>query len=909
MYETETVSGGERFVTIRHAAGGLAAATVTSLVLGTSFVPSAMAAAAVAAPPGVDVAGTVWVQVSTAGELEYIDENPGGYLTANIELMNTIDLPNGYSWSPLGTSSNPFDGVFNGNGYEVTNVSVTGSFQYAGFFGVSGGIVENVGVNGNFSSNDTGSYVGGLVADETGGSISDSYATGSVSGSHGSFSGGLVGQSVGAISDSYATVSVSGSHGSFKGGLVGQDVGAISDSYATGSVSGYGGINGGLVGWQDGGAISDSYATGSVSDYGNSNGGLVAALSSGTISDSYFDKDTTGMLSGVGSVSSSGVSSESTADMKTPSTFSSWSSSDWALLNGYYPLLSWQIGTTMSVTPTVVGAGGPVTVMGSVYSNSGGPLSGINVSLTSPSGTWAQSSAITDTTGGYIGLWTAPNTTQDATVTATVYGTTIQQQNTVQVQAYTVTYKGNGATGGTVPTDSNTYVENQTTTVLGNTGSLVKTGYTFAGWNTEANGSGTSYDAGNALTMGSSNITLYAQWTANTYSLSYDGNGSTGGSVPGGSNQAYNTTVTVSGNTGSLVKTGYTFAGWNTEANGSGTSYDAGNTLTMGSSNITLYAQWTANRVVVRPTPPFINTARFPEDAKVGELFSAQLVATGGSQPFTWSITNGVLPNGLTLNSQGVISGTPTGQGGQYTFTVEVTDANNLTATSQMTLAVDGPTSYPSITTTSLRPGFVGQWYQQTLAANGGTAPYMWRVIQGTLPSGFSLNAQLGELTGTPSKSGVYTATVQATDAAGLTTTQTFSIDILRPDEREIMWNGQIKNVPAFVGNDGGSQTTYMPIWYVMQLLKPMGIQSKWNGTSWHMTTSVQLDLSNVIPGHGKTGIYLNGVLVLEANTKVEDDPWTNRPTTYMPIWYVMQLLERVGLTSTWNGITWTVTK
>ncbi len=95
--------------------------------------------------------------------------------------------------------------------------------------------------------------------------------------------------------------------------------------------------------------------------------------------------------------------------------------------------------------------------------------------------------------------------------------------------------------------------------------------------------------------MGSSNITLYAQWTANTYSLSYDGNGSTGGSVPGGSNQAYNTTVTVSGNTGSLVKTGYTFAGWNTEANGSGTSYDAGNALTMGSSNITLYAQWTAN--------------------------------------------------------------------------------------------------------------------------------------------------------------------------------------------------------------------------------------------------------------------------------------------------------------------------
>ena len=52
-------------------------------------------------------------------------------------------------------------------------------------------------------------------------------------------------------------------------------------------------------------------------------------------------------------------------------------------------------------------------------------------------------------------------------------------------------------------------------------------------------------------------------------------------------------TVTVLGNTGTLVKTGYTFAGWNTAANGSGTSYIAGNTFTMGSSNVTLYAQWT----------------------------------------------------------------------------------------------------------------------------------------------------------------------------------------------------------------------------------------------------------------------------------------------------------------------------
>ncbi|HBX24233.1 MAG TPA: hypothetical protein DEF34_11480, partial [Desulfotomaculum sp.] len=66
--------------------------------------------------------------------------------------------------------------------------------------------------------------------------------------------------------------------------------------------------------------------------------------------------------------------------------------------------------------------------------------------------------------------------------------------------------------------------------------------------------------------MGTSNVTLYAQWTAMpTYTVTYDGNGNTSGSVPVDSN-TYITgaTVTVLGNTGNLVKTGYTFAGWNT---------------------------------------------------------------------------------------------------------------------------------------------------------------------------------------------------------------------------------------------------------------------------------------------------------------------------------------------------------
>lgn len=84
------------------------------------------------------------------------------------------------------------------------------------------------------------------------------------------------------------------------------------------------------------------------------------------------------------------------------------------------------------------------------------------------------------------------------------------------VSGGTVAYDGNGNTGGTVPVDENTYEEDEEVTVLGNTGSLVKTGYTFAGWNTAADGSGTDYAPAATFAMGSANVTLYAQWTEET---------------------------------------------------------------------------------------------------------------------------------------------------------------------------------------------------------------------------------------------------------------------------------------------------------------------------------------------------------------------------------------------------------
>ena len=216
---------------------------------------------------------------------------------------------------------------------------------------------------------------------------------------------------------------------------------------------------------------------------------------------------------------------------------------------------------------------------------------------------------------------------------------------------YTVTYNGNTNTGGSVPTDGNTYHITDTVTVLGNTGTLVKTGYTFAGWNTAANGSGTSYSAGNTFAMGSNNVTLYAQWTENTYSVTYNGNSNTGGAVPTDATAYHNgDTATVLGNTGSLVRAGYTFAGWNTAANGSGTSYTGGDTFAIGTSNVTLYAQWALTSYMV------INT----NDSGPGSLRDAVAsVTAGGTIAFDAGL-NGqsiILQSELTINKNLTING------------------------------------------------------------------------------------------------------------------------------------------------------------------------------------------------------------------------------------------------------------
>ena len=149
---------------------------------------------------------------------------------------------------------------------------------------------------------------------------------------------------------------------------------------------------------------------------------------------------------------------------------------------------------------------------------------------------------------------------------------------------YTVTYKANGGTGEDIEDDKAASVAENTFTA--------PDGKAFSGWNTAADGSGTAYAVGAAV---ASNLTLYAQWST-AYSVTYNGNGAGSGSAPTDAKAyAEGNTVTVLGNTGSLVKSGYTFIGWNTADDGTGTDYAAGATFDMGAADVTLYAVWAKN--------------------------------------------------------------------------------------------------------------------------------------------------------------------------------------------------------------------------------------------------------------------------------------------------------------------------
>ena len=159
----------------------------------------------------------------------------------------------------------------------------------------------------------------------------------------------------------------------------------------------------------------------------------------------------------------------------------------------------------------------------------------------------------------------------------------------------------------------------------------------------------------------------------------------------------------------------------------------------------------------------------------VGSPYSQiTLTATGGTPPYAWSVTAGALPGGLTLNSAGTISGTPSAAGA-FNFTVQAQDSASNTASAVFGLTV--ASSLAIATPSPLPAGATGSAYSLALAATGGNPPYAWSVAAGSLPPGLTLSST-GTLSGSPTAAGTYSFTAQVLDAASSGASLAYSLTI-----------------------------------------------------------------------------------------------------------------------------------
>jgi hypothetical protein len=186
--------------------------------------------------------------------------------------------------------------------------------------------------------------------------------------------------------------------------------------------------------------------------------------------------------------------------------------------------------------------------------------------------------------------------------------------------------------------------------------------------------------------------------------------------------------------------------------------------------------------------PTIAYTPANPPNGTVGVAYSQSLTgASGGTGPYTYALASGSLPAGLSLASNGTLSGTPTAVG-SASFSVRATDSSSATAPATgpyssaaqaLTLTIAAPTI--TLSPTTLPNATVGVAYSQTVAASGGASPYGYAVTAGSLPVGLTLNTATGALVGTPTAAGTFNFTLSATDANAFTGSRAYTATVGAP--------------------------------------------------------------------------------------------------------------------------------
>lgn len=173
-------------------------------------------------------------------------------------------------------------------------------------------------------------------------------------------------------------------------------------------------------------------------------------------------------------------------------------------------------------------------------------------------------------------------------------------------------------------------------------------------------------------------------------------------------------------------------------------------------------------------TPIDISPVALP-NALAGQPYAQALTAQAGEPPFTFTVSAGALPPGITLSPAGVLSGT-TIVTGAYAFTGSVADAAGCPGSRAYTLTVTCPAN--AVLPETIPAGVAGIPYSQTLATDAGVAPFSWAVTAGSLPAGLALDPATGEIGGTPSVAGLSIFTATVTDSAGCAGSATYTLAV-----------------------------------------------------------------------------------------------------------------------------------
>ena len=453
---------------------------------------------------------------------------------------------------------------------------------------------------------------------------------------------------------------------------------------------------------------------------------------------------------------------------------------------------------TLGITPALLPSGTAGTAYSQVLSSSGGiaPYSFAVTAGTLPTGLTLATDGTLSGTPTYAGTFNFTVTASDSTGGSGPATQDIPYTLTIAAPSLTVA-------PGSLPNGTAGTLYQQTLTASGGI-----TPYTYAV---------TAGSLPGGLTLSSGGVLGGVPTASGTFNFTVTATDSTGGTagsgsqsysltiqlptlvlapaaVPGGvAGTAYSQAITASGGTApytyslhaGTLPNGVTLA---SDGTISGTPTETGSfgftVMVEDSTAGTGPASASQNYTLVVGLPTLTLNPPTLANGTAGSAYTEAFTTGGGIAPYSFSVTAGALPSGLSLGSDAALSGTPT-VSGTFNFTVTVTDSTGgsgpATASRAVTLVIDLPTI--TISPSLLPGGTGGQSYTQNISASGGIAPYSYSITAGALPSGLSLGSS-GALSGTPTVSGTFNFTVTATDSTGGTPgsgSQAYSLTISAP--------------------------------------------------------------------------------------------------------------------------------